>query len=137
MICTVHNICFYRCGYQGSCNLSVSLCLLFTELANKAQEEQEEVASNVNSDIQSHISPSHSVSDGHTSNQSQKSNGSPPDQTHNDKFSSHKSADHLTWNGTNIIETYRNISKSLTLNRLTCCCGNHCRGGAKGGERGG
>ncbi|TKS90334.1 Calcium/calmodulin-dependent 3',5'-cyclic nucleotide phosphodiesterase 1A [Collichthys lucidus] len=69
------------------------------ELANKVQEEQEEVASNVNSDIQSHISPSHSVADGHTSNQSQRSNGSPPDQTHNKKFSSHKSADHLTWNG--------------------------------------
>ncbi|KAG8001005.1 Calcium/calmodulin-dependent 3' [Nibea albiflora] len=58
------------------------------ELANKAQEEQEEVASNVNS-----------VSDRHTYNQSQRSNGSSPDQTHNDKFSSHTSADHLTWNG--------------------------------------
>ncbi|XP_078119065.1 dual specificity calcium/calmodulin-dependent 3',5'-cyclic nucleotide phosphodiesterase 1A-like [Sander vitreus] len=63
------------------------------ELANKEQEEQEKVES-VNSDIQSHASPSHSAPDGHTSDQSQNSEASPPDETHNDK-----SPVHLNWNG--------------------------------------
>ncbi|KAM6955149.1 dual specificity calcium/calmodulin-dependent 3',5'-cyclic nucleotide phosphodiesterase 1A [Lycodopsis pacificus] len=61
------------------------------ELANKAQEEQKEVESNVNSDIQSNASPSHSVPDGHTSDQSQ---NSPPDEPQDDK-----SPVHLSWNG--------------------------------------
>ncbi|XP_035860382.1 calcium/calmodulin-dependent 3',5'-cyclic nucleotide phosphodiesterase 1A isoform X1 [Sander lucioperca] len=63
------------------------------ELANKEQEEQEKVES-VNSDIQSHASPSHSAPDGHTSDQSQNSEACPPDETHNDK-----SPVHLNWNG--------------------------------------
>ncbi|XP_031729198.1 calcium/calmodulin-dependent 3',5'-cyclic nucleotide phosphodiesterase 1A [Anarrhichthys ocellatus] len=61
------------------------------ELANKEQEEQKEVESNVNSDIQSNASPSHSVPDGHTSDQSQ---NSPPDEPQDDK-----SPVHLSWNG--------------------------------------
>lgn len=65
------------------------------------QEEQEEVESNDNLDIQSHISPSHSVYDGHISEQSQ-SDGSPPDGTLADKSPDYMPADYLTWNGTNI-----------------------------------
>ncbi|XP_053184299.1 dual specificity calcium/calmodulin-dependent 3',5'-cyclic nucleotide phosphodiesterase 1A [Scomber japonicus] len=61
------------------------------ELANKEREDQE---SNINSDIQSHASPSHNVPDGHTSNQSQNSDSSPPDETNDNK-----SPDHLAWNG--------------------------------------
>ncbi|XP_026231569.1 calcium/calmodulin-dependent 3',5'-cyclic nucleotide phosphodiesterase 1A isoform X3 [Anabas testudineus] len=68
------------------------------ELANKEKEEHEEV-SNSNSDIQSHASPSHSVPDGHTSDQSQNSDVSLPDETPNDKSPDHIPADHLTWNG--------------------------------------
>lgn len=74
------------------------LCLLRTELANKEQEEQEEVESNVNSDIQSHVSLSDNVLDGNTSDQSQTSDSSPPDETH-DKSPDCMPADHLTWNG--------------------------------------
>ncbi|XP_051259224.1 dual specificity calcium/calmodulin-dependent 3',5'-cyclic nucleotide phosphodiesterase 1A-like isoform X2 [Dicentrarchus labrax] len=69
------------------------------ELANKEKEEKEEVESHVNSDIQPHVSPSHSVPDGHTSDQSQKSNCSPPDETHDNNSSDHMPTDHLTWNG--------------------------------------
>ncbi|XP_040912667.1 calcium/calmodulin-dependent 3',5'-cyclic nucleotide phosphodiesterase 1A [Toxotes jaculatrix] len=69
------------------------------ELANKEQEEQEGVESSMNSDVQSHASPNHSVPDGHNSDQSQNSDGSPPDQTHNDKSPDQMPADHLTWNG--------------------------------------
>uniref|UniRef100_A0A8D3E4Q7 Phosphodiesterase n=1 Tax=Scophthalmus maximus TaxID=52904 RepID=A0A8D3E4Q7_SCOMX len=54
------------------------------ELANKEQEEQEKAESN--SDVQS---------DGHTSDQSQDSDGSPPDETHDDA----SPEDHLTCNG--------------------------------------
>ncbi|XP_062288206.1 dual specificity calcium/calmodulin-dependent 3',5'-cyclic nucleotide phosphodiesterase 1A [Scomber scombrus] len=61
------------------------------ELANKEREDQE---SHINSGIQSHASPSHNVPDGHTSNQSQNSDGSPPDETNDNK-----SPDHLAWNG--------------------------------------
>ncbi|XP_044222147.1 calcium/calmodulin-dependent 3',5'-cyclic nucleotide phosphodiesterase 1A [Thunnus albacares] len=68
------------------------------ELANKEREDQEGVESNVNSDSQSHASPSHNVPDGHTSDQSQSLDGSPPDET-NDKSPDHMSANHLTWNG--------------------------------------
>ncbi|XP_068558258.1 dual specificity calcium/calmodulin-dependent 3',5'-cyclic nucleotide phosphodiesterase 1A-like [Cebidichthys violaceus] len=64
------------------------------ELANKEQEEQKEVESNVNSDIQSNASPSRSVPDEHTSDQSQNSEGSPPDEPQDDK-----SPVHLSWNG--------------------------------------
>ncbi|XP_073329995.1 dual specificity calcium/calmodulin-dependent 3',5'-cyclic nucleotide phosphodiesterase 1A-like [Pagrus major] len=66
------------------------------EIANK---EQEEVESDANSDIQTHISPTHSVPDGHISDQSQKSDGSPPEEPHNDKCPDHMPADHRTWNG--------------------------------------
>lgn len=75
------------------------LCLSCAELANKEQEEQEKVESNVNSDVQSQASPSRSVADGHASDQSQTSGGSPPDETHRDKSPDHMPADHLTWNG--------------------------------------
>ncbi|KAF0026974.1 hypothetical protein F2P81_021711 [Scophthalmus maximus] len=54
-----------------------------SELANKEQEEQEKAESN--SDVQS---------DGHTSDQSQDSDGSPPDETHDDA----SPEDHLTCN---------------------------------------
>ncbi|XP_033473429.2 dual specificity calcium/calmodulin-dependent 3',5'-cyclic nucleotide phosphodiesterase 1A [Epinephelus lanceolatus] len=64
------------------------------ELASKEKEEQQEEESNVNSDIQSHASPSHSVPDGQTSDQSQNSEACPPDETQEDK-----SPVHLTWNG--------------------------------------
>ncbi|XP_034417198.1 calcium/calmodulin-dependent 3',5'-cyclic nucleotide phosphodiesterase 1A [Cyclopterus lumpus] len=64
------------------------------ELANKEQEEQEKVESNVNSDVQSHASPSHSVPDGHTSDQSQNPEGSPPEEPQGDM-----SPVHLSWNG--------------------------------------
>ncbi|XP_029282270.1 calcium/calmodulin-dependent 3',5'-cyclic nucleotide phosphodiesterase 1A-like [Cottoperca gobio] len=63
------------------------------ELANKEQEEKEEVESNVNSDIQSHASPIHSVTQSQTSDQSQNSEGAPPDDE------THESPVHLTWNG--------------------------------------
>lgn len=76
----------------------MSLCVFYTELANKEREDQEGVESNVNSDSQSHASPSHNVPDGHTSDQSQSLDGSPPDET-NDKSPDHMSANHLTWNG--------------------------------------
>ncbi|XP_030284797.1 calcium/calmodulin-dependent 3',5'-cyclic nucleotide phosphodiesterase 1A-like isoform X2 [Sparus aurata] len=66
------------------------------ELANK---EQEEVESDVNSDIQTHVSPTHSIPDGHISDQSQKSGGSPPVGKHNDECPDHMHADHPTWNG--------------------------------------
>ncbi|XP_070771056.1 dual specificity calcium/calmodulin-dependent 3',5'-cyclic nucleotide phosphodiesterase 1A [Enoplosus armatus] len=69
------------------------------ELANKEQEEQEEEESCVNSNVQSHSSPNHSVLDGHSSDQSQNSDGSPPDETRDDKSPDHMPADHLTWNG--------------------------------------
>eukprot|EP00064_Thunnus_orientalis_P004919 superscaffoldBa00000466_g4932 len=78
-------------------NLPV-LRLHLSELANKEREDQEGVESNVNSDSQSHASPSHNVPDGHTSDQSQSLDGSPPDET-NDKSPDHMSANHLTWNG--------------------------------------
>ncbi|XP_039674931.1 calcium/calmodulin-dependent 3',5'-cyclic nucleotide phosphodiesterase 1A isoform X2 [Perca fluviatilis] len=78
------------------------------ELANKEQEEQEKVES-VNSDIQSHASPSHSAPDGHTSDQSQNSEGSPPDETHNDK-----SPVHLNWNGTNMTPPFNSIQTLLS-----------------------
>ncbi|XP_036964895.1 calcium/calmodulin-dependent 3',5'-cyclic nucleotide phosphodiesterase 1A-like isoform X1 [Acanthopagrus latus] len=65
------------------------------ELANK---EQEEVESDVKSDIQTHVSPTHKVPDGYISDQSQKSDGSPPEGTYN-KCPDHMPADHLTWNG--------------------------------------
>ncbi|XP_036964896.1 calcium/calmodulin-dependent 3',5'-cyclic nucleotide phosphodiesterase 1A-like isoform X2 [Acanthopagrus latus] len=68
------------------------------ELANK---EQEEVESDVKSDIQTHVSPTHKVPDGYISDQSQKSDGSPPEGTYN-KCPDHMPADHLTWNGTNM-----------------------------------
>ncbi|XP_068185161.1 dual specificity calcium/calmodulin-dependent 3',5'-cyclic nucleotide phosphodiesterase 1A [Antennarius striatus] len=60
------------------------------ELANKEQEEQEEVQA----DIPSHVSPSHRIPDEHTTDQSQKS-----DETHNDKSPDHTPTDHLSWNG--------------------------------------
>nr|XP_046259912.1 calcium/calmodulin-dependent 3',5'-cyclic nucleotide phosphodiesterase 1A-like isoform X1 [Scatophagus argus] len=66
------------------------------ELANK---EQEEIKSNINSDIQPDVSPSHNVPDGHTSGQSQKSDGSPPAEIHNDKSTDLMPADYLSWNG--------------------------------------
>ncbi|XP_071328701.1 dual specificity calcium/calmodulin-dependent 3',5'-cyclic nucleotide phosphodiesterase 1A isoform X1 [Trachinotus anak] len=69
------------------------------ELANKEREEQEKLESNINSDVQSHASPNHSVPDGHASDQSQNSEGSPPVRTQDDKSSDHMPADHLTWNG--------------------------------------
>uniref|UniRef100_A0AAQ4S8G4 Phosphodiesterase n=1 Tax=Gasterosteus aculeatus aculeatus TaxID=481459 RepID=A0AAQ4S8G4_GASAC len=62
------------------------------ELANREQEkreEQEEVESNVNSDV-----PSHSVPLAHASDQSQSSEGPPPDEPQDDK-----SPVHLSWNG--------------------------------------
>lgn len=92
------------CGnilYQVSCNLNVPVCLFCTEMANKVQEEQEEVESNVNLNIQSHVSPSDSVPDGHSSDQSQ-SDDPPPDETLADKSPEHVPADYLTWNGTNM-----------------------------------
>ncbi|XP_054471431.1 dual specificity calcium/calmodulin-dependent 3',5'-cyclic nucleotide phosphodiesterase 1A-like [Anoplopoma fimbria] len=64
------------------------------ELANKEQEEQKEVESKVNSDIQSNASPSRSVPDGQTSDQSQNLEGPPPDEPQDDK-----SPVHLSWNG--------------------------------------
>lgn len=78
-------------------------CTRVIELANKEQEKQEEVKSSVDSDIQSHASPSHSIHDGHASDQSQNSDVSQPDDTPNDKSPDHMPADHLTWNGTNYI----------------------------------
>ncbi|XP_023264812.1 calcium/calmodulin-dependent 3',5'-cyclic nucleotide phosphodiesterase 1A-like isoform X3 [Seriola lalandi dorsalis] len=75
------------------------------ELANKEREEQERLESNINSDVQSHpASPNHSVPDGHTSDQSQNSDGSPPDQTQSNKSPDHMPADHLTWNGARLGE---------------------------------
>ncbi|XP_070831937.1 dual specificity calcium/calmodulin-dependent 3',5'-cyclic nucleotide phosphodiesterase 1A isoform X2 [Chaetodon trifascialis] len=73
------------------------------ELANKEQEQQEEVESNVNSNIQSHGSPSHRVPDWNTSDQSQKSDSSPSVETH-DKPPDCIPADHLTWNGVGPVE---------------------------------
>nr|XP_020487640.1 calcium/calmodulin-dependent 3',5'-cyclic nucleotide phosphodiesterase 1A [Labrus bergylta] len=58
------------------------------ELANKEQEEKESVASN---DNQSQASPSHSVPDRHTSDQSQNCDDAPPE-------------DHLTCNGAGSVE---------------------------------
>ena len=84
--------------YYVSCNSNFPLCLLCTELANK---EQEEVELDDNSDIQTHVSPTHSIPDGHTSDQSQKSGGSPPVGKHNE-CPVHMPADHPTWNGTNM-----------------------------------
>lgn len=69
----------------------MSVCVI--ELANKEQEEQDEVKSNVDSDVHS---PSHSIPDGHTSDQSQSSDVSQPEDTLNDR----PPTDHLTWNGT-------------------------------------
>ncbi|KAM7379988.1 hypothetical protein PAMP_003318 [Pampus punctatissimus] len=71
------------------------------ELANKEQEDQEGVESNVtiNSDIQSYASPSHSVPDGHISDQSQNLDGSTLDETSDNKSPDHLPTDHLTWNG--------------------------------------
>uniref|UniRef100_A0A4W6C702 Phosphodiesterase n=1 Tax=Lates calcarifer TaxID=8187 RepID=A0A4W6C702_LATCA len=88
------------------------------ELANKEQEEQEREKSNINSGIQLHASPNHSVPDGHTSDQSQNSDGSPPDETQEDKSPDHMPADHLTWNGTNhkcrlCVDIYVHIDRSL------------------------
>uniref|UniRef100_A0A3B4UH04 Phosphodiesterase n=3 Tax=Seriola TaxID=8160 RepID=A0A3B4UH04_SERDU len=75
------------------------------ELANKEREEQERLESNINSDVQSlPASPNHSVPDGHTSDQSQNSDGSPPDQTQGHKSPDHMPADHLTWNGARLGE---------------------------------
>ncbi|XP_076603566.1 dual specificity calcium/calmodulin-dependent 3',5'-cyclic nucleotide phosphodiesterase 1A isoform X4 [Chaetodon auriga] len=74
------------------------------ELASKEQEEQEEVESNINSDIQSHGSPSHRVPDGNTSDQSQKSDISPSVETHDNKSPDCMPADHLTWNGVGPME---------------------------------
>ncbi|KAM8855409.1 dual specificity calcium/calmodulin-dependent 3',5'-cyclic nucleotide phosphodiesterase 1A-like [Spinachia spinachia] len=67
------------------------------ELANREQEkreEQEEVEFNVNSDIQSHSSPNHSVPVAQTSDQSQSSEGPTPDAPEEDKLPVH-----LSWNG--------------------------------------
>lgn len=63
------------------------VCVFYTELANKEQEDQEGVESNINSDIQSRTLPSHS------------GDGSPPDETNDKKSPVHVPADHLTWNG--------------------------------------
>lgn len=96
----------------------ISLCLSCSELANKEQEEQEREKSNINSGIQLHASPNHSVPDGHTSDQSQNSDGPPPDETQEDKSPDHMPADHLTWNGTNhkcrlCVDIYVHIDRSL------------------------
>ncbi|XP_034549007.1 calcium/calmodulin-dependent 3',5'-cyclic nucleotide phosphodiesterase 1A [Notolabrus celidotus] len=64
------------------------------ELANKEQEEQEDVASNVNSDNQSHASPNRAPAD-----QSQNCDDAPPEETHGEESTDHDPEDHLTWNG--------------------------------------
>ncbi|KAK5860595.1 hypothetical protein PBY51_022059 [Eleginops maclovinus] len=66
------------------------------ELARKEKAEQEEEQSNVNSDVQS--SPSHSVPDGHTTDQSQE--GSLPDEETQDNTP----PVHLTCNGAGLAE---------------------------------
>ncbi|XP_071754578.1 uncharacterized protein pde1a [Centroberyx gerrardi] len=68
------------------------------ELAIKDQESperQEEVESNVNTDIQSDALPSHSIPDGQASDQSHRSAASLPD----DRSPECVPPDHLTWNG--------------------------------------
>uniref|UniRef100_A0AAQ5YAS6 Phosphodiesterase n=1 Tax=Amphiprion ocellaris TaxID=80972 RepID=A0AAQ5YAS6_AMPOC len=60
------------------------------ELADKEQEEKE------NTEVQSQASPSHTVADGHASDQSQNSDDTPPE-TQVDEAPD--PVDHLTWNG--------------------------------------
>ncbi|KAF3843696.1 hypothetical protein F7725_002545 [Dissostichus mawsoni] len=68
------------------------------ELASKEKADKEEEQSNVNSDVQSNASPSHSVPDGQTTDQSQE--GSPPDEERQDDTP----PVHLTYNGAGLAE---------------------------------
>ncbi|KAI4788620.1 hypothetical protein KUCAC02_035741 [Chaenocephalus aceratus] len=68
------------------------------ELASKEKADKEEEQSNVNSDVQSNASPSHSVLDGQTTDQSQE--GSPPDEERQDDTP----PVHLTYNGAGLAE---------------------------------
>ena len=71
---------------------TVSLCLtICTELANKLQEEQEEMRCSVDLDVQPHISPDPDESH---------SDLSPPDETLDCNSLNHTSTDYITWNGT-------------------------------------
>ncbi|XP_041662484.1 calcium/calmodulin-dependent 3',5'-cyclic nucleotide phosphodiesterase 1A isoform X2 [Cheilinus undulatus] len=75
------------------------------ELATKEKEEKEGVACNANSDNQSHVSASHSIPDGHASNQSQNCDDSLPEETQEEENSAdHLPEDHLTWNGAGSVE---------------------------------
>lgn len=69
------------------------VCPLWTELADKEQKEKEDVEINVNSDVQSHASPSHSVPD-----QSQNSDCCLPAETPDNS-----PAHHVTCNGMTMI----------------------------------
>lgn len=73
--------------------LCVRVC---AEVANKEKERQE-----VECNIQSNASPSHSLPDGHAHDQSQSLDASPPDDIHDDTSAEHVAADHVTWNGEN------------------------------------
>lgn len=97
------------------------VCLLWTELASKAQEEKESV------DLQSHASTSLRTPDGPAADQPQNSDCSPPGESHD------KSPDQML-NGMNLT-TNITTSWHLTL-KLTFSCGNLYRGGPRGGERG-
>lgn len=72
--------------------------LFCTELANKVQEEQEEVESSANLNIQSQVPSIHCVHEEHNSDLSL-SDDPPADETSAKKSSEYTPDDYLTWNG--------------------------------------
>lgn len=79
-------------------DLPVLACLFCTELANKMQEEQEEVESSANLNIQSQVPPSHCAHEEHISDLSL-SDDPPAEETPAEKSSEYTPDDYSTWNG--------------------------------------
>lgn len=81
-----------RWTYDWLIGEQVSLCVFAcTELANKLQEEQEDMKGSIDLDVQPHISADPDESQGELS---------PPNETLDCDSLNHASTDYITWNGT-------------------------------------
>lgn len=79
-------------------DLTVLACLFCTELANKVQEEHEEVESSANLNIQSQVPHIHCAHEEHSSDLSLLDDP-PADETPAEKSSEYTPDDCSTWNG--------------------------------------